>query len=251
VNLFRMQGNIILASDTSSDWFQGGFAKSNPQEYNTGSRSVRFHITGRPLKITKQDMPVRPGQDSPGHCHAYKFEMFFKTSLITVNHNQENKMKNLINIICPVSERKTDEYATRITAVLTVIITLTALAANSYLVLFLLAADFALRSFTTGIVSLLKILSGQIAGMLKIRNRKFTDAAPKKFAALLGMTFSLLAGLFLAVQLPVAAIVTGSILVFCALLEGVFGYCLGCFVYSMLTASESRQPSKNKLFKTF
>lgn len=160
-------------------------------------------------------------------------------------------MKNLINIICPVSKRKTDENTTRIVAVLTVIITVTALLANSYLVLFLLAADFALRSFTKGTGSPLKILSGQIAGMLNIRNKKLTDAAPKKFAALLGMTFSLLTGLFLAVQLPVAAIITASILVFCAFLEGAFGYCVGCFVYSILTASENKQHNKNKLFKTF
>ena len=160
-------------------------------------------------------------------------------------------MKNLINIICPVSERKTDENLTRIAAVLTVIITVTALLANSYLILFMLASDFAIRSFTTGTGSPLKILSGQIAGMLNIRNKKLTDAAPKKFAALLGMSFSLLAGVFIAVQLPVAAIITASILVFCAFLEGVFGYCLGCFVYSILTAPDNKQHNKNKFFKSF
>jgi hypothetical protein len=160
-------------------------------------------------------------------------------------------MKNLIYIICPVSDRKTDENVTRIAAVLTVIITVAALAANSYIILFLLAADFAVRSFTSGNGSLQKILSGQIAGMLDIRNKKHTDAAPKKFAAFLGMTFSLIAGLFLVVQLPVAAFITASILVFCALLEGIFGYCLGCLVYTVLTASGNKQHNNNKLFKSF
>ncbi|MGF1584070.1 MAG: DUF4395 domain-containing protein [Bacteroidales bacterium] len=160
-------------------------------------------------------------------------------------------MKNLIYIICPVSDRKTDENATRIAAVLTAIITVAALAVNSYIILFLLAADFAVRSFTPGTGSLLKILSGQIAGMLDIRNKKHTDAAPKKFAALLGMTFSLLAGVFLVVQLPVAALITASILVFCAFLEGIFGYCLGCLVYSVLTASANKQHNNSKFFKSF
>lgn len=159
-------------------------------------------------------------------------------------------MKNLIHIVCPVSVRKTDENVTRIAAVLTVIVTVAALLANSYLILFLLAADFAVRSFTPGTGSLLKILSCHIAGMLYIRNKKDTDAAPKKFAALLGMTFSLLAGLFLVVQLPVAALITASILVFCAFLEGIFGYCLGCLVYSVLTASENKQHNKSKFFKS-
>jgi uncharacterized membrane protein HdeD (DUF308 family) len=160
-------------------------------------------------------------------------------------------MRNLIYIICPVSDRKTDENVARIASVLTVIITIVALAANSYLILFLLAADFAFRSFTAGTGSLLKILSGQIAGILYFRNKKHTNAAPKKFAALLGMTFSLLAGLFLVVQLPVAAFITASILVFCALLEGIFGYCLGCLVYSVLTASANKQHNNSKFFKSF
>jgi hypothetical protein len=160
-------------------------------------------------------------------------------------------MKNLIYIVCPVSDSKTDENVTRIAAVITATITVAALVANSYIILFLLAADFAVRSFTPGTGSLLKILSGQIAGMFNIRNKKHTDAAPKKFAALLGMTFSLLAGLFLVVQLPVAALITASILVFCAFLEGIFGYCLGCLVYSFLTASANKQHNNSKFFKSF
>ena len=146
-------------------------------------------------------------------------------------------MKNLINIICPVSGAKADEYTARTAAILTVIITSTALLVNSYFILFLLAADFAIRSFSPGTGSPLKMLSNQIAGSLNIRNKKFADAAPKKFAALLGMTFSLIAGLFLVAQLPVAALIIASILIFCAFLEGVFGYCIGCTVYSILAES--------------
>jgi hypothetical protein len=169
--------------------------------------------------------------------HTHRFLVYETVRTYKLNGN---KMKNLIYIVCPVSDRKTDENVARIAAVLTATITVAAMVANSYLILFLLAVDFALRSFTSGTGSFLKILSGHIAGMLDIRNKSHTDAAPKKFAALLGMTFSLLAGLFLVVQLPVAAVITASVLVFCALLEGIFGYCLGCLVYSVLTASEKK-----------
>ncbi len=146
-------------------------------------------------------------------------------------------MKNLIYIICPVSDSKVDENVIRTSAILTVLITATALVVNSYLILFLLAADFAVRSFYSGIGSPLKILSSHIAGFLNIRNKKLIDAAPKKFAALLGMIFSLLAGLLLLFHMPIAAMITASILIFCAFLEGVFGFCLGCFVYTILTSS--------------
>ncbi len=149
-------------------------------------------------------------------------------------------MKNFIDIICPVSNIKADEAVLRTSAVLTVLIAAAALILNSYLIFLLLAADFAVRSFFTGISSPLKIISNRIAGILNLTNKKFTDAAPKKFAALLGMTFSLLAGLLLLFQLPVAAVITASLLIFCAFLEGVFGICLGCFIYTVLTASSNR-----------
>ncbi len=153
---------------------------------------------------------------------------------------KQDKMSNLINIICPVSNAKADENIVRTSAILTVLITAAAVLVNSYLILFLLSADFAIRSFFSGVGSPLKILSNHIAGILNIRNKKSIDAAPKKFAAFLGMTFSLLAGLLLLFQLPIAAMITASILIFCAFLEGVFGFCLGCFVYTILTASSQR-----------
>ncbi len=149
-------------------------------------------------------------------------------------------MKNLIDIICPVSDVKADENVVRISAILTVLITTTAVLVNSYLIFFLLAADFAVRSFFSGIGSPLKILSTHIAGILKIRNKKLITAAPKKFAALLGMTFSLLAGLLILFHLPIAAVITASFLIFCAFLEGVFGFCMGCFVYTILSSSSQK-----------
>jgi hypothetical protein len=149
-------------------------------------------------------------------------------------------MKNFINVICPVSNEKIDEHVVRTIAMVTVLATTIGILTGSYLILFLIGADFSIRSFSSGIGSPLKILSGQIAGALGIRHKKYTDAAPKKFAAMMGMTFSLLAGLFLLIGLPVAAIITASILIFCALLEGIFGFCLGCFVYTILTATSGK-----------
>ncbi len=149
-------------------------------------------------------------------------------------------MKKYIDIICPVSGQKADENIARTTAIFTVLITAAAFLINSYVIMLLLAADFAIRAFSSGSASPLKILATQIAGTLNIRNRKIIDAAPKKFAALLGMTFSLLAGLFMIAQLPVLAAIIASMLIFCAFLEGVFGYCLGCIVYTIITASPGK-----------
>ena len=149
-------------------------------------------------------------------------------------------MKRYIDIICPVSLVKADENVARTAAVFTVIVTAAALLTGSYIILFLLAADFALRAFSSGSASIIKILAMQAAGVFNLRNKKMIDAAPKKFAALLGMTFSFLAAIFLLFQLPVTALIIGSILIFCAFLEGLFGYCLGCVVYTIITSSSGR-----------
>lgn len=149
-------------------------------------------------------------------------------------------MKKYMDIICPVSSERADENVARTAAMFTVIITAAALLINSYLVLILLSADFAIRAFSSGTASPIKILSKQTAGALNIRNKKLMDAAPKRFAAMLGMTFSLLAGLLMIFQLPVLALIMASILIFCALLESLFGYCLGCIVYTILTSSSGR-----------
>ena len=149
-------------------------------------------------------------------------------------------MKRYIDIICPVSNVKADEYVARTAAFLTVALTVTALLLGNYFILFLLAGDFAIRSFSNGNYSPVKIISGQITGILDIRNKKLIDSAPKRFAALLGMTFSFLSGMFLLMQLPVIAVIVASMLIFCAFLEGVFGYCLGCVVYTIITASSGK-----------
>jgi hypothetical protein len=142
----------------------------------------------------------------------------------------------IIDILCPVSSDKIDENVTRTIAVYTILFTTTAIMVESFLIMLLLTVDFSVRAFTTGKASPLKFLAVHTAGMLEIKNKKLTDAAPKKFAALLGMTFSFLTALFMIMQLPVMAIIIASALVFCALLDGIFGYCLGCVIYTVVTS---------------
>jgi hypothetical protein len=149
-------------------------------------------------------------------------------------------MNRFIGIICPVSAGKADEYITRTIAVFTVLVTVTALILGNYFIMLLLSADFAIRYFTTGKGSPLKFISIHTAGFLEIRDKKLIDAAPKKFAALLGMAFSFLTAVFMILNFPITAFVIASALIFCALLEGIFGYCLGCVVYSILVSPRRR-----------
>ena len=144
-------------------------------------------------------------------------------------------------ISCPVSVNRVDESVVRTVSIFVFTITLIILYTGNYFISGFLAIDFAIRAFTNGNASPLKIISKKIAEIFKFK-KKPIDAAPKKFAAGLGLLFSTLIALFQILHLTTFAQLTGGILIFCALLEGLAGICLGCIVYSILIL-----PLRNKL----
>ena len=142
-------------------------------------------------------------------------------------------MQDSIAISCPVSVVRINENVARTAAFYIIAVATAGVWLNSYIIILLLAADFALRAFTNGNASPIKILSKQTAKFLNIPE-KMVDAAPKKFAAGMGLAFcAAIAGLLLA-NLFTAALVMAGMLLFCALLEGAAGICLGCIVYSFI-----------------
>lgn len=134
-------------------------------------------------------------------------------------------------IVCPVSGEKINESVARIAAFITIVITALALVFKLPLLLLVLGADFALRSFTTGAYSPVKYASKQLF-RLSWLGEKIGDAAPKKFAAGIGFVFSLAIGALLFAHYYVAANLLASALLFCAALEAFAGYCVGCVIYT-------------------
>lgn len=142
-------------------------------------------------------------------------------------------MQEAININCSVSAERINENAARTAAFFTVIITVAGIWFDSYILIILLGADFAIRAFTKGKASPLRFLSRQTVQLLRIREKP-TDAAPKKFAAGVGMIFCIaIVCMQLLTYFTTAAVVAG-ILLFCAILEGAGGICLGCIVYTFM-----------------
>lgn len=139
-------------------------------------------------------------------------------------------MSELLNESCPVSGVKVNENVVRAIALYTVIITTVSLYFNLYALTFLLSVDFAIRAFTDGEYSVLRQLGLKTVSVLNIK-AKPVDAAPKKFAALLGYLFSINIFVFQFFDIAIISQVLGFMLVVCALLEGVLGFCVGCVVY--------------------
>jgi hypothetical protein len=142
---------------------------------------------------------------------------------------------------CPISSERINENVARTLAFLVIAVVLIGFYAASWPVFLLLAFDFAARAFDHGRFSLLRPVALQISQRLGLPEKP-VDAAPKKFAAGVGLVFSLVIGLLLTLKWLFAAWVAGGILLACALLEGAVGYCVGCVVYSAMVLPLLRPP---------
>lgn len=140
---------------------------------------------------------------------------------------------NSSSITCPRSEEKINENVARILAFFVIIIVAVGVYFKSPLVFILLAIDFFLRTFTQGKYSLLKYISRKISAYFRI-HEKMTDAAPKKFAAGMGLTLSIILIGLLYCHYYIYADVAATILLICAVLEFLKGFCMGCIIYTYI-----------------
>lgn len=136
-----------------------------------------------------------------------------------------------------------DEQVVRLVAALVSIITITILLTGWPWAALLLAGDFAIRAFTVR-TSPLAFIAKAVARKAGWQPKPIF-APPKKFAALLGVVFSVTIFILLLLHAPAAAAVTAGILLVCAILESVFKICLGCYVYNWLIAPLRNAFQKN------
>lgn len=141
-------------------------------------------------------------------------------------------MNEGIDISCPVSAERVNENVVRTVALEVLMLAIISLSAANYIISGILAADFAIRAFTKGDFSVLRFIALQINKILQLKIVPI-GAAPKKFAAGVGFVFALSISVFQYLQMPYAAYSIGAILLICAFLEGVLGFCVGCVVYTL------------------
>lgn len=138
-----------------------------------------------------------------------------------------------MNSQCPISPAVVDEPSTRIGAALTLLVAAVGVVTGQSWILLLLAADFGLRSQGRVTFSPIAQLSRGLRVALGIAPRS-VNAGPKRFAALIGVFFSMAISLALFTSHPLAAGAVAAVLVSCAALEAFFGFCVGCKVHGLL-----------------
>ena len=96
--------------------------------------------------------------------------------------------------------------------------------------LYNLAIDFYIRIYGNRKYSLIFQLSKLVKKTFNIK-KSITDGAAKRLAAQFGLAFSIILIVEAQLSINVALYITASILLFCASLEFIFDYCVGCKVY--------------------
>jgi cation transport ATPase len=142
-------------------------------------------------------------------------------------------MKQMKQIVCPISDERTNEQVTRINALFGILLVVSGFVFNSVFFFVFLLADFYIRAFTKAKFSPISFAGHSMVNALNL-NKKSIDKAPKNFAARMGFLMTLAITLLFLFQLNTAAFVVGGILVFFAALEFALAICVGCIMYTYL-----------------
>ncbi|MCW3093432.1 MAG: hypothetical protein JWP81_4501 [Ferruginibacter sp.] len=137
-------------------------------------------------------------------------------------------------IECPVDFVLINERKARLTAAGIFILIITYLLTQFWIIPVFLVVDFLARGFNLGSFSVLNKLSERLIRLFSI-GLKPVDQAPKRFAAKIGLIFSIAIVVNHLFNFINASLILAVVLAVFALLEAAFGFCAGCHVYSFYT----------------
>jgi hypothetical protein len=136
-------------------------------------------------------------------------------------------------LLCPISNEKINERVTRLNALIGILFAIAGFVFNTPLFFAFLSADFYIRAFTKTKFSPISFVSYRIVNAFKLEGKRI-NKAPKIFAARIGFLLTLSIVILFVLDLNVAALIVGGILVFFASLEFALAVCMGCLMYTYL-----------------
>ncbi len=142
--------------------------------------------------------------------------------------------------ICPISKKTIDKHTSQLVGLFVIILLIIShqppsptYSTTKILLLLFLFQDFLARSFNIRF-SILAKLSRTILHLLHIKPKPI-GAAPKRFAARLGLLFTT----FLIIALQTKSFSAYQIIFtafgIAVMLEAIFGFCIGCHIYTLLS----------------
>jgi hypothetical protein len=137
---------------------------------------------------------------------------------------------------CPVSGQMVHSKAAQINALVVALFIAIALVTQSPWPVLILLIDFGIKIFVGFRASPISAFARWAVKTFKIKG-EMMDVAPKKFAASMGFGFAAAGLVCAAFGLWAAFAVVLGTCGMCALVEGLFGLCVGCRIYLLLPAT--------------
>ncbi len=126
-----------------------------------------------------------------------------------------------------------NEYAARSTAGLVVILAIVTIALNNPVLYVVITLGFLLRVISGPTLSPLGQLSVRVI-VPGLGLTRMVPGPPKRFAQAIGLTITGVASVLALLGYGIAAQITVALVVVAALLESVFGICMGCIIFGFL-----------------
>lgn len=139
---------------------------------------------------------------------------------------------------CPIDRVVVNENIIRLIAFFVfLLVLLNLMLPNIFLSLFLVV-DFYCRAFLEGKFSVLAKMAGKMEKyhLIGIKN---VDRAPKRFAAMIGFSMSLLLAVSVFMNLTILINIIAYIFISFAFLEFALGLCAGCYLYHFIQLLKS------------
>jgi hypothetical protein len=134
--------------------------------------------------------------------------------------------------ICPLSKKTVDEHASQLVGAFVLFLLIGSYFTSDYILYFLLL-DFLIRSINARFSPLAR-LARFILDKLHIPPKPI-GAAPKRFAARLGLLFSIILLALLYINCLIGYQIVFVLFTIAVGLEAIFKFCIGCKIYTILS----------------
>lgn len=141
----------------------------------------------------------------------------------------------LKDLICPISNEKTDSNVSRLTIFISVILVVVFMFTLQPLFLYIAAADYFIRAFLKVEYSPLRFVALSISRLLKWKP-KLIDKAPKVFASRLGFICLAASAILFHLGSFTASIAVAAMASSLFLLDALHIVCVGCVIYHHLVS---------------
>ena len=142
-------------------------------------------------------------------------------------------MKLLDNIVCPISIKKIDGNINRLAVFINVWLLVGYFITGSPYFVAFIVFDFTIKAFDKAKYSPLNWIVVKIAKIIKLPT-KLIDQAPKLFAVRVGLLTASMSLIFYLIGMPTASFIVAGVLLLLSILDSVFDFCMGCYMYHYL-----------------